>query len=419
MRNNKSVFITVLVLLLASKAHCQETLLDTLSVYVSEFTLAAQKENASLWGESFEVPVMIKTPAFFVTNKPVEGFVAYKNLFYGTIDDIKSGGNSWIRWRDVDWAFYTYSAARFKDKSERLELFFHEAFHRNQPSLHLSGVWTQCKHLNEYEARCLLRLECNALLHALDDSLATQSLLDALTFRAYRYALYPNAYLEEAQMEMLEGVAYYTGIKLSGRDFESIKSKLKTNMSFNQQFFAYSSGGLYCFVLDKLDSTWRKELKQNDNFLYFAQKQLGLQLPNTLKSATETIRQKYDWNSISASEKALAKKTKQQEKLYTEMFLNKTVLKLNREQCKRFTIQSSIVFPLANGKVYNAFSTWGDWGVLTSKDEIFWDNDVILATPFEVQDKKILGKGWEIVLNDGWTVKKTSKQYFELVEAAK
>ena len=173
--------ILTLILFTALKLKAQDTLLlNKLSEVIGEFEKEGRLENSKTWGISFEIPVLIATSDFIITNKPVDNFISYKNIFYGKTDEIKHGGHSAKDWKGIRWGFYTYPDKAFENKNERLSLFFHEAFHRNQPFIGLDGTWTKCSHLNNSDARTLLKLEYNALLISLNNNDFKSNLIDAL-----------------------------------------------------------------------------------------------------------------------------------------------------------------------------------------------------------------------------------------------
>jgi hypothetical protein len=409
----KMILCGMLFIIYHTTALAQNGLLDTISVYIEDFKQEAKKDNSALWGVTLDLPLLISTPHFCVTSIPVEGFMPYKNLYYGKVDDLEKGGSTCKNWRGQNWALCSYDTNRKK----LLNTFFHEVFHCDQYILNLTGSWTQCKHLNEYEARCLLRLEFTALLKALkSNTVDSVAIIDALTFRAYRYALYPNAYIEESQIEMLEGIANYTGLKLSGETHDEILTQLNTKMNYNPQLFAYWTGAAYCFVLDRVDSLWRKQIRKNDNFLYFVQGSMNVQLPDNLKQHIENVQNNYGWHEIATLEKSIAKETKHNVKRYKTLFFQKPVVYIDTKKCRELTFMSNIIFPLANGKVYDRFSTSGDWGHLHSTNEIFLSDEIRLTAPIKVTDTTVKGIGWEITLNPHWTVKLVSKGRYELVE---
>lgn len=418
----KLIFILILLASFESKSQPQDTLLNKLSDYIDLFKSETTKENSKLWGISFDMPVIIATSDYknyIITNKQIEGFKAYKSIFYGKTDEIKPGGQGRKTWRDKEWAFFTYPFESFNNNKDLLNLYYHEAFHRNQIFLNLKGNWTQCKHLNASEARTLLKLEYYALFKAFNEKDYKPYLIDALTFRAYRYYLYPNAYNEEQEIEILEGLANYTGLKLSGFSNKEISKKLQNSMTFNPQTFAYITGAFYSFILDKSGKDWRNKIKKHDNFLYFTQKIIGFKLPENLTLHIKNVRNKYNWKEISKEEKTISKEISNQEKIYNKTFLKNPVVKISTKECKGYLFQSSIIYPFKNGKIYNGVTTQGDWGKLVAKDEIFIADEIYLPTPFKITYKQIKGKGWIIYLNDNWTISQTSKNYFELIQNKK
>jgi len=399
------------------KSKSQDSLLLKLSTYMDEFKNEATKEAGTTWGITFDIPILIATHDIVVTNRQIDSFKVYKTIFYGKSDEIKPGGQTSKKWKGIDWAAYSYPYYQFDDKKDRLTLFFHEAFHRNQPFIGLEGRWTQCKHLLHSDARSLLRLEYNALLKAMKEKDFKPYLTDALTFRAYRYSLYPNAYLEEQGSEMLEGLANYTGLKLGGYSMDEVYDILQKKFSCNSQMFAYFTGAAYGFILDKSSENWRKQINKNDNFLYFTQKIFNLQLPQNCKESLKKNRDQYNWQQISNEEKQLEKETKQQEKKYQKIFFSKPVLKLPMSICTGgFDMHSTIIFPMAEGKVFNGFTARGEWGVLKSKDEIFLGQDILIPSPFTIKGNLVEGAGWVITLNKNWTIKKVDERFWVVAE---
>lgn len=394
------IIVLLLFLFISHVSWSQDSIFDKISQYFEEYKSEVLKDNGKLWDISFDIPIKIKitNQKIIVLNREVEGFKPYKNLFIGDIDDLDYGEKGEKKWKGQKWVCYDYPLP--DNKEERLAFLFHDNFHSLQPEINLAGHWTQCKHLNETEARSMLKREFAALLKALEKEKFKPYLIDALTFRAYRYFLYPNAYIEEQSIEIRERLAQYTGLKLLDCSQSKKTELIKKGLNYNPQTYSYYMGALYGFVLDKSDKDWRKEITKGDNFLYFVQKIFGLQLPDNLKTHMEETRDNYDWKSISKEEKIIDRQTKKLEKIYTNMFFKNSVIKIpSNILTGPMLFHTTIIFPLANGKVYNGFSTSGEWGNLTAKDEIFLGEDILLTTPFVVKDNTITGKGWQIILN--------------------
>lgn len=411
----KRNLLILLLIFIGQLSYSQDAAYDQLSTYFEEYRLEAQKESSKLWGISFDIPLMVVFPDsnVMVLNQASEGFRKYKDLYIGKSDEIRAGGQSSKKWRNESWGFYTYPLPENKEK--RLELFFHEAFHRNQPALKLEGYWAQCKYLVESDARILLKLEFNALFKALEEEDFKQYLTDALCFRLLRYHKYPNAYNKELSMEMAEGLAQYTGFKLSNKTIEDALQFFKSKDITGSHTFAYSTGLAYCYVLDKSGKDWRSHITQNDNFLYFTQKMLQLDLPENIEKHVEQVKGKYNWDDISKEEIEISKQQQIQEEKYLSDFFENPVVKIDLSVCKNLSLNTTIIYPLKDGKVYNGITAFGDWGKLISKDEMFYGEVLLLLpTPFKQNGRKVEGNGWEITLNEGWMIEEDAEYNFVL-----
>ena len=116
----KLVIISALFFLFGQTTlFAQNPLIDTLLSYIKDFKQEVQKENAQLWGVSFDRPLLLKTPDFVLSSIPVEGFTSYKGIYYGTATVIERGGNTCMSWRGQDWSFYTYDKVQFDDRKTR------------------------------------------------------------------------------------------------------------------------------------------------------------------------------------------------------------------------------------------------------------------------------------------------------------
>src|SRR5207302_4350398 len=125
------------------------------------------------------------------------------------------------------------------------------------------------RHLDTLEGRYWLQLEWRALRAALlregDDR--RTAIEDALRFRGYRRSLFKEAATEERALEMHEGLAEYTGVKLCGlTDAEQVLyaagllERRPSEYSTFVRSFAYVSGPAYGLLLDSASKNWRKEI---------------------------------------------------------------------------------------------------------------------------------------------------------------
>jgi hypothetical protein len=140
----------------------------------------------------------------------------------------------------------------------------HESWHRIQGDLGLAHPSAPCAHLDAEQGRVWLRLELRALAKALGAKgrVRRQALRDALAFRAERYRRFPAARAAEAALEMNEGLAQYTGLRLAlpGAEAEARAAKDATAADRNSRFsrsFAYATGPAYGLLLDTYAPGWR------------------------------------------------------------------------------------------------------------------------------------------------------------------
>src|SRR4029079_12075047 len=94
----------------------------------------------------------------------------------------------------------------------------HELWHRIQDQLGLPSSGASNDHLDTRDGRYWLQLEWRALAAALATSGPDEkrAITDAALFRTRRHRIFPGGADEERAMEMHEGLAEYTGVRLSG-----------------------------------------------------------------------------------------------------------------------------------------------------------------------------------------------------------
>ncbi len=125
-----------------------------------------------------------------------------------------NSANSWagVKWTTIQWPLPV-------NKYTRARLMLHELFHRIQDQIGLPASNPTNNHLDSLEGRILLQLEWLALREAVthQGTERRKAIDDALVFRFRRWELFPQAAEEERALEMNEGLAEYTGVRLSGR----------------------------------------------------------------------------------------------------------------------------------------------------------------------------------------------------------
>src|SRR5262249_14279429 len=139
------------------------------------------------------------------------------DVFAGKLPAQVNVANTAVEWAGVKWTMVIWPLPA--DQFDRAGLMLHELWHRIQDQIGFHGAESANNHLDSMEGRVWLQLEWRALDSALNSrgERRLQAVSDALIFRARRRTLFPKAAQEERALEMHEGLAEYSGIKLSGR----------------------------------------------------------------------------------------------------------------------------------------------------------------------------------------------------------
>jgi hypothetical protein len=306
-----------------------------------------------------------------------------------------------------------------KEKGERAHSLAHEMFHRVQPKLGLVGrlgAGATTAHLDTRDGRVWLQLEWRALQAALRQSggARRQAIADALTFRSYRRLLFPAATAAEQAQETAEGLAEYTGVRLSAdshaaaidralKNFESAKSWPTLTYSF-----AYVSGPAYGLLLDHAQPDWRTGLSSSDDLGALLRQALSISMPQDLESAAKGRAAAYAAEEIIASETARSVTRKDRRSAHRHRFVTGPVLIIPIESMQ-FQFDPRDIHPLDElGKVYPKMKMSDAWGVLEVTGGALVANDwskVVVPAPADPTARPLAGDGWTVRLNEGWGVR--------------
>ena len=295
------VFLTVL-LACQHRAAAQNSPIDsTLAAqHFQEADALCRSDAGELWGVSLCAPIMFvdrKTRAIVASQPDKENALAKNgNVFVGKLPEQINIANTAVEWSGVKWAMVIVPLPA--DKIRRANLLAHEMWHLVQNEIGFPASGAANNHLDSRAGRVWLQLEWRALTAALV-SLGRQrrrAIADALLFRARRRTIFPDADKEERQMEMHEGLAEYTGVKLSGSQnpnqfvIDRNIAEVLQKETFVRSF-AYASGPAYGVLLDETKADWRKNLKKEDDLANLLQKQFSIKLlPPTVQTVESRAR---------------------------------------------------------------------------------------------------------------------------------
>lgn len=312
----------------------------------------------------------------------------------------------------------------------------HELFHILQnKQISLNGDPIQ--YLDNYDAREWLRLEYQALKNALnainhnkDKSEIEIFVNDALLFRKLRQSKYKEYLQKEIEIETSEGLANYTGFILSTYTNKYEKAISEINQREQAQTytrpFPYATGPAYGLIFDYLKVNWKIGLDTTYNFLKIYETKY---LTKEIEISDEKVKlgqQRNNFKEIHKQELDRKIKNERIIKYYTDIFVEKptlTVKLVDSLYGRTFDMNGTItlkdkgiVFSMIKGtdgskNNFGNFTTMvneklGVSGVLYSFDgKVF-----TFPEPIEIKKNSVIGKYYEIELNEGWEVIKINKK---------
>ena len=279
-----------------------------------------------------------------------------------------------------------------------LRLTAHESFHYYQDSLHIPAVTSRNAHMDLPEGRALLRMEFEALHRALQGD--SDALNEALHIRETRRQLYPDN--NESRFELHEGLAEYTGIRISCSSREEVLKQISNALRYDKNkgyanSFAYISGPAYALLLDRSAPGWMAR----------ADKLAGLSeaLTRPRKQPKRLITTDKRYLDYLKSERLSADDPAQ----YTGWLTDSAeVLRIPNDGIGIVFNPNDRVTPVGSEAVLLRNVTLrGEWGMLTIRRGLLRRNDwteFIAAAPESTAENIISGVDYTLELTPGWTL---------------
>jgi hypothetical protein len=336
------------------------------------------------------------------------------DVFAGTMPPDVIVASTATTWARVKWTMLAWPMP--SDKNERLLLMAHELWHRIQDDLGLPASGFGNRHLDTRDGRIWLQLECRALRAALEGLGEQQrrAIVDALIFRTYRRSLSPNAAVEERALEMNEGLAEYTGIRLTHEVASAAVARATKNLRDLENWetfarsFAYATGPAYGLLLDGVKPDWRKGLNTKDDLGALLRGALSIGLPGDLAAEASKRADAYDAEPIIAVENERTEAQWRRQAQYRKRFIYDPVLVIPLQRVN-IGFDPLRVEALGDfGTVYPMATISDVWGVLKVTGGVLMDRDWKTArvpTPGKVEARSLQGDGWTLQLNEGWTLR--------------
>jgi hypothetical protein len=298
----------------------------------------------------------------------------------------------------------------------------HESWHRVQERLGFPMTGPSNRHLDTLEGRYWLQLEWRALREALvrQGEERRAAIEDALRFRGYRRSLFKEAATEERALEMHEGLAEYTGVKLCGlmdQDQVIYAARLlerrPAEYSTFVRSFAYVSGPAYGLLLDAPGKQWRKRLKPTDDMGRLLQEAFAFVPPAVNKVMVDARSQQYDAPRLRAIEEKRDRLQRQALAAARTKFVDGSILRLPLQKMQ-MSFDPGGLQPLEDmGTVYATLRVSDVWGILTvSKGALMAADfsEVVVPAPADGKVRPLKGDGWELEIRDGWSLQQGKRK---------
>jgi hypothetical protein len=410
-------------------SRAQETAIDLrlAEQYFEEARTISAKDNGGLWGISLYGPMLLvdRNTRMMVANQAdAEGRLTQKGkVFVGKLPDEENMANTAVKWAGVKWTMIIYPLP--VERYTRAQLMLHELFHRVQDDLGFALTNSANNHLDSFAGRLWLQYEWRALQQALLEPGAAQrkAIEDALIFRARRRQLFPQALASENELELNEGLAEYTGVKLrgtsdadSGKYFAAELKAFESRPTFVRSF-AYATGPAYGLLLDRVNASWRQQIKGGRDMAALLAKALRIDLPGNLQPEAERRAKNLDCTSLFAAETEREARRQKRVGDYRARFVDGAVLTIALTGEMRYSFnpnnlevldEANTVFP--NLRVSDA------WGILNVTNGAVLTREggrvvkVTVVAPANSQASPLQGDGWTLELKSGWKLEPGSRK---------
>jgi len=406
----RSLLVLLIGLLAASGAAARELDRAAAEAALNEARARCELDAGALWGVSLCGPMLVVDPQTraLVANQAGPGLTADGEVFTGVLPQDINIANTAFEWNGTRWVMI---AAPLPEEAEvRGALLMHESWHGAQPRLGLPAANAAPAHLGTPEGRIMMRLEWRALAAALNLAAPAdrrQAAADALTFRAARRGQAgADGAEQERALELSEGLAEYTGVKLAmAEPGEAAAATLRAaeRAPAYARAFVYASGPAYGLLLDDMAPGWREGLDAEADLGDLLGSAIGFAPEADVAAAVQAAAIRYDGQAVAEEEIALEAERMRQRAAWVARLVDGPVLRLPFRQMRIGFNPSNLVPMPPHGTVYPTLRITDVWGVLEVEDGALLDEGwsaVAVAAPADAA--ALSGPGWTLQLNDGW-----------------
>ncbi|MDR1344071.1 MAG: hypothetical protein LBJ39_01840 [Tannerellaceae bacterium] len=381
---------------------CEKTLEESLQQTAA---ILDRQESKDLWDVSLDAPIIIidhfENKMYFTS---IEGgkVQAFTEEQWNNKVPL---ANSFTEYEGKRYVTIVRAALESAPCDRRVSLLAHEIFHLHQNSLGIENKMSVNYHMDEVEGRALLQIEMKALQQALVGN--PDGLRDALYIRAYRQSLYPEN--NEDLYELNEGLAEYTGAKLSGADMREYATE-RLDYDIKRGYtnaFGYLTGASYACILDELYPQWKFDNDLSKGMIYMIKKVRPEYAAAADDAYLKALLDRYNYAQILAAEK---------EELESfgdiagfEALLKPETAKLRILNNGNFSLSYNpndrVIALSGNATLLRNITVTGESGEIKVKSGMVRLNDwstFYFLPPQRISGRHIEGYDYEINLNPGW-----------------
>jgi hypothetical protein len=420
---HRKLMVVVFVLLFFTGAAAQSSGIDTklAAKYFQQLKQTSDRDGGKSWGLSLYGPIMFVDPGSgnIVANQAdlEHKLTPQDGVFVGKLPSEQNLANTAFDWAGVHWTMVMWPVSELRQPRERLLL--HECFHRLQMKLGLPARDAVNAHLDTLNGRIWIQMEWRALERALRQTGPARqaAIADALLFRTYRRSLFPDSAGNENALELNEGLAEYTGVKLSSADLQEtavradlILRQARNNSTFARSF-AYVSGPAYGALLDFSGRPWRATLKSSSDLGLLLQQRYGI-TTRASEAAARVAVARYEGDEIITLETRQEQRRNQQIAEAKKKFLDGPVLILSLTDDVKYSYDPNNVIGIdSSNTVYPTMRLTDAWGILNVTDGAWLERNASgllirarLPAPTDPSARPLKGDGWSLELANGWEV---------------
>lgn len=385
---------------------------ETAKAMFAEAKAVSDKDGGVTWGQTLYGPMLfIDSDAHkIIANQPdAAGLLKPEGgVWVGAMPQDMLPANTALEWQGKRWTMLNWPI--WGDDVGRPRLLAHEMFHRIQPGLHLLMNDSTNAHLDTLEGRLWLQLEWRALAVALTSTGKARetAIRDALAFRAHRASLFAGTGESERVMEINEGLAEYTGVRVAASDpasarWNAAQKLLTAGEKTWVRSFPYTSGPAYGLLLDALAPNWRVGLTDKADLSVL----LAAALPKAAPVDAVARAKLYGEADLRKVETERAAEADAAKAVFRAKLIDGPVLLLpNLGEHFRVSFDPRELVPMGEaGTVYPTMQVSDDWGKLTNDAGTLMSPDwqkVFVTAPTETAGAHLKGDGWTLDLAPGW-----------------